>query len=124
MFSDGSSRSISLLTVTASLVTVGPPKDLSMMTLRPVGPRVSPTAWASLSAPTRSFLRASSVYRSCFAINVSPLRVQPRVTRVTRIKKRPLALIGVIRVTRGSIALLDHLREDVGLAHDFQFPAV
>ena len=44
MFSNGSWRSISLDTVTPSLVTVGPPKDLSMMTLRPVGPRVSPTA--------------------------------------------------------------------------------
>ena len=61
MFSNGSGRSISLLTVTPSLVTVGPPKLLSMMTLRPVGPRVMPTAWASFSAPAESFLRASSV---------------------------------------------------------------
>ena len=38
MFSNGSSSSISLLTVTPSLVTVGPPKDLLMITLRPVGP--------------------------------------------------------------------------------------
>src|SRR5438445_2745428 len=37
MFSNGSGRSISLLTVTPSLVTVGPPKLLSMMTFRPVG---------------------------------------------------------------------------------------
>src|SRR5262249_3019208 len=70
MFSNGSGRSISLLTVTPSLVTGGPPQDLSMMTLRPVGPRVSPTAWASLSAPARSFLRASSVYSNCFAISL------------------------------------------------------
>src|SRR5881227_638303 len=68
MFSNGSGRSISLLTVTPSLVTVGPPKLLSRMTLRPVGPRVRPTAWASLSAPASSFLRASSVYNNCFAI--------------------------------------------------------
>ncbi len=61
MFSNGSARSISLLTVTPSLVTVGPPKHLSRMTLRPVGPSVMPTAWASLSAPASSFLRASSV---------------------------------------------------------------
>ena len=41
MFSNGSGSSISLLTVTPSLVTVGPPKLLSMMTFRPVGPRVT-----------------------------------------------------------------------------------
>ena len=40
MFSNGSSSSISLRTVTPSLVTVGPPNDLSMITLRPVGPIV------------------------------------------------------------------------------------
>ena len=37
MFSNGSSSSISLLTVTPSLVTVGPPNDLLMITLRPRG---------------------------------------------------------------------------------------
>ena len=51
MFSNGSGSSISLETVTPSLVTVGPPKDLSMMTFRPVGPSVMPTAWASFSTP-------------------------------------------------------------------------
>ena len=56
MFSNGSGRSISLLTVTPSLVTVGPPNDLSMMTLRPVGPRVLPTALASFSAPDEELL--------------------------------------------------------------------
>ena len=40
MFSNGSSSSISLLTVTPSLVTVGPPNDLLIITLRPVGPSV------------------------------------------------------------------------------------
>ena len=33
-----------------------------------VGPSVIPTALASFSAPASSFLRASSVYSSCFAI--------------------------------------------------------
>ena len=61
MFSNGSWRSISLETVTPSLVTVGPPNDLSMITLRPVGPSVTPTALASFSAPASNFLRASSV---------------------------------------------------------------
>src|SRR5262245_21738810 len=68
MFSNGSGRSISLETITPSLVTLGPPNDLSMMTLRPVGPRVTPTALASFSAPAKSFLRASSVYNNCFAM--------------------------------------------------------
>ena len=40
MFSKGSSSSISLVTVTPSLVTVGPPNDLLIITLRPVGPSV------------------------------------------------------------------------------------
>src|SRR5262249_47637011 len=79
MFSNGSGRSISLLTVTPSLVTVGPPKLLSRMTFRPVGPRVMPTAWASLSAPANNFLRASSVYSNCFAMcNESPLKKSPQ----------------------------------------------
>src|SRR5206468_7951417 len=95
MFSNGSGRSISLETVTPSLVTVGPPKLLSKITLRPVGPRVMPTAWASLSAPASSFLRASSVYKSCFAIfDKSPLRI----------RSRPM--------------LLHDLGQDIGLAQD------
>ena len=53
MFSKRSSSSISLLTVTPSLVTVGPPKDLSMITLRPVGPIVTATASASFSTPAQ-----------------------------------------------------------------------
>ena len=72
MFSNGSGSSISLETVTPSLVTVGPPNDLSMMTFRPVGPSVTPTALASFSAPESSFLRASSVYSSCFAMSGGP----------------------------------------------------
>ena len=56
MFSNGSGSSISLETVTPSLVTVGPPNDLSRMTLRPVGPSVMPTAWASFSTPCQQLL--------------------------------------------------------------------
>src|SRR4030067_585797 len=51
MFSNGSSSSISLLTVTPSLVTKGPPKDLLMIPFRPVAPIVTATASASLSTP-------------------------------------------------------------------------
>ena len=39
----------SFATVTPSLVTVGLPKDFSMMTLRPRGPSVTLTARASLA---------------------------------------------------------------------------
>jgi len=65
MFSKGSSRSTSLLTVTPSLVTVGPPNDLSMITLRPVGPMVTATAPASFSTPLSILARALSSNMSC-----------------------------------------------------------
>jgi hypothetical protein len=58
MFSKRSSSSTSLLTVTPSLVTVGPPKDLSIITLRPVGPMVMATASASFSTPLTILARA------------------------------------------------------------------
>jgi hypothetical protein len=51
MFSNLSSSSISLATVTPSLVTVGAPNFLSRTTLRPLGPRVTLTALASLLTP-------------------------------------------------------------------------
>ena len=65
MFSKASSKSTSLLTVTPSLVTVGPPNDLSMMTLRPVGPMVTATAAASFSTPFSSLARALSSNSNC-----------------------------------------------------------
>ena len=54
MFSNGSSSSISLATVTPSWVTVGAPNFLSRATLRPFGPSVVLTAFASVSTPTFS----------------------------------------------------------------------
>jgi hypothetical protein len=59
MFSNLSSSSISLATVTPSLVTVGEPKLFSMMTLRPFGPRVTRTASARRFTPVSSLERAS-----------------------------------------------------------------
>ena len=59
MFSNLSSNSISLATVTPSLVIVGPPKDLSSTTLRPLGPRVTFTASANIFTPRSIFARAS-----------------------------------------------------------------
>ncbi len=51
MFSNLSSSSISFATETPSLVTVGAPKDLSSITLRPFGPRVIFTASARTFTP-------------------------------------------------------------------------
>src|SRR3989475_13286199 len=68
MFSNGSSSSISRATVTPSWVTVGEPNFLSSATLRPLGPSVVFTAFAMTSTPCFSFLRASSVNTSCFAM--------------------------------------------------------
>ena len=73
MFSKGSSRSTSLLTVTPSFVTVGPPNDLSMMTLRPVGPIVTATAPASFSTPLSSLARALSSNSNCLGIGINLL---------------------------------------------------
>src|SRR5262249_6379246 len=60
MFSNLFSSSISLATVTPSFVTVGAPHDFSITTLRPRGPRVTRTAFASLSTPDITKFRAFS----------------------------------------------------------------
>src|SRR6185437_16030885 len=59
MFSNLSSSSISLATVTPSLVMRGAPNDLSSTTLRPFGPSVTLTALARMSTPRSIFSRAS-----------------------------------------------------------------
>ena len=51
MFSSSSSNSTSLATDTPSLVTVGDPNDLEIITLRPFGPKVTFTAFARASTP-------------------------------------------------------------------------
>ena len=60
MFSNLSSSSISLATVTPSLVMRGAPNDLSSTTLRPLGPSVTRTALASVSMPRSILSRAST----------------------------------------------------------------
>ncbi len=57
-FSNLSSRSISLTTVTPSLVTVGAPQLRWIMTLRPRGPSVTRAASASRFTPARMPSRA------------------------------------------------------------------
>src|SRR5271163_3028149 len=59
MFSNLSSSSISLATVTPSLVMRGAPYDLSRMTLRPFGPSVTLTALLRISTPRNILSRAS-----------------------------------------------------------------
>src|SRR6266849_3065683 len=60
MFSNLSSSSISLATVTPSLVIRGAPKDFSSTTLRPLGPSVTRTALARMSTPRSILSRAST----------------------------------------------------------------
>src|SRR5258705_5049138 len=60
MFSNLSSNSISLATVTPSLVIRGVPNPLSNTTLRPFGPSVTFTAAARMSMPRSIFARAST----------------------------------------------------------------
>ena len=59
MFSNLSLSSMSLATVTPSLVIRGAPKAFSRTTLRPFGPRVTFTAFASVSTPRIMPARAS-----------------------------------------------------------------
>src|SRR5215212_2339248 len=60
MFSNLSSSSISLATVTPSLVIRGAPNDLSSTTLRPLGPSVTLTALLRISTPRSMRSRAST----------------------------------------------------------------
>src|SRR5438477_12175226 len=76
MFSNLSSSSISLATVTPSLVIRGAPNDLSSTTLRPLGPRVTRTALARMSTPRSIRSRASVENFTCLAaMIVSPCEV-------------------------------------------------
>eukprot|EP01139_Manchomonas_bermudensis_P006120 Amastigsp_a176505_14.p3 type:complete len:135 gc:universal Amastigsp_a176505_14:839-1243(+) len=60
MFSNLSFSSISLATETPSLVMVGAPKERSRTTLRPLGPKVTRTAFANTLTPFTIFWRTSS----------------------------------------------------------------
>src|SRR6188508_1629746 len=72
MFSNLSLSSISLATVTPSLVIRGAPNDFSMTTLRPFGPSVTFTAFASVSTPRSIFSRASAENLTSFAAMLVP----------------------------------------------------
>src|SRR3954451_19012360 len=109
MFSNLSSSSISLATVTPSLVMRGAPNDLSSTTLRPLGPSVTLTALARMSTPRSMRSRASTEnLTSLAAIDVSPDE-------------------GVVRdlggLALGAAAVFQHAH-DVGFLHDQELLAV
>src|SRR3954468_5406935 len=68
MFSSAFFRSICFATVTPSFVIVGDPYALPMMTLRPLGPSVTFTAFASELTPRRIAWRDASPYVMSLAI--------------------------------------------------------
>src|SRR6266511_4393282 len=99
MFSNLSESSISLATVTPSLVMRGAPKLFSRTTLRPFGPSVTFTAFASISTPCSIRCRAS----------------EPHLTS--------LAAIGFGLRELGLRLLFDDA-EEIGFLHDQQLLAV
>src|SRR5262245_25889554 len=127
MFSNGSGSSISFETVTPSLVTVGPPNDLDKITLRPVGPRVVPTAWARISTPSSILRRAASEKSSCLgtcAVSSRELSVIGRRLSVGHHRSSVISLPSTDDrrpITENS---LHDLRQDVGLAEDLDLLAL
>src|SRR6202051_5135533 len=105
MFSNLSSSSISLATVTPSLVMRGAPYDLSRITLRPFGPSVPLTALLKISTARSIRSRASEENRTSLADMIfNPW-----------FEMRGQAASG--RLFLRSACALDHTH-DVGLLHD------
>src|SRR5260370_9246906 len=107
IFSNLSSSSISLATVTPSLVMRGAPYDLSSTTLRPLGPSVMRTALVRMSTPRNILSRASIENLTSLAAIRSPLCLT----------RQPL---GGLLAGEG---LFDHAH-DVALFHDQVVDAV
>src|SRR5665213_971120 len=114
MFSNLSSSSISLATVTPSLVMRGAPNDLSRTTLRPLGPSVTLTALARMSTPRSIFSRASTENVTSLAAIV----VQSFENLGGRRSKRALRCLAASR----RLAFDD--AHDVGFLHDQEILAV
>src|SRR5580693_4161476 len=111
MFSNLSSSSISLATVTPSLVMRGAPYDLSRITLRPFGPSVTLTALLRISTPRSIRSRASEEKRTSLA----DMMFNPWF------EMRGQAASGGLLL--GGACALDHTH-DVGLLHDQKVIAV
>src|SRR6476620_11011995 len=121
MFSNLSSSSISLATVTPSLVMRGAPNDLSRTTLRPLGPSVTLTALARMSTPRNMRSRASAANFPSLAAMFSLLLVELYDLISSS------AVLRSARWMRRSIVCWTMLGEDthdVGLLHDEEFVAV
>src|SRR5712692_7110085 len=108
MFSNLSSSSISLATVTPSLVMRGAPNDLSSTTLRPLGPSVTRTALVRMSTPRNIRSRASTENFTSLAAIL--------LLRYVRMRQRLRGLLAGHR-------LIEHAH-DVALLHDEVIDAV
>src|SRR5216683_2725694 len=108
MFSNLSSSSISLATVTPSLVMRGAPNDLSSTTLRPLGPSVTRTALVRMSTPRNIRSRASTENFTSLAAIL--------LLRYVRMRQRLRGLLAGDR-------LIEHAH-DVALLHDEVIDAV
>src|SRR5271155_6067092 len=114
MFSNLSSSSISLATVTPSLVIRGAPYDLSKMTLRPFGPSVTLTALLRVSTPRSIRSRASEEKRTSLAA----MGLDPSI-----LDKETSVLGGLLGGGLGRCRAFNHAH-DVGLLHDQELLAV
>src|ERR1700681_2192390 len=134
IFSNLSSSSISLATVTPSFVMRGAPNDLSSTTLRPLGPRVTRTALARMSIPCIILSRASTENFTSLADILIFLSIRPQSVQGGR--KPPPGRCGqcvvdglTVRSLRqsGSLFLslgLDKHPHDVALFHDQVLDAI
>src|SRR6516225_4511870 len=127
MFSNLSSSSMSLATATPSLVMRGAPNDLSITTLRPLGPSVTLTALLRMSTPRSMRSRASTPNLTSLAgIVVLPwLKIRltfeaapPDILRGDRLRQYALSdlLLGA-----GDVGENAH---DVALLHDQKLLAI
>src|SRR5712671_375010 len=109
MFSNLSSSSISLATVTPSFVMRGAPNDLSSTTLRPFGPSVTFTALLRMSTPRSILSRASTP-------NLTSL-----LAMMCSLKCWGIRRLGGLLLGGGKIGENAH---DVALLHDQEFLAI
>src|SRR5712675_2072559 len=109
MFSNLSSSSISLATVTPSLVMRGAPNDLSSTTLRPLGPSVTFTALLRMSTPRSILSRASTP-------NLTSLLAMMCSLKCWVIRRLCGLLLGGRQIGENA--------HDVALLHDQEFLAV
>src|SRR5438445_1571882 len=125
MFSNLSSSSISLATVTPSLVTRGAPNDLSSTTLRPLGPSVTFTALLRMSTPRSMRSRASTPNLTSLAdiFGFPGLNIAHPSRRALQALLRARACSGLGGLLLAGRDVGEHAH-DVALLHDQQLLAV